>query len=70
VVRGHPTDEETAALTVVLAARLAAGPPAGREPGTPRRAGTAGGWADRARALRIPPVPGRGAWRRAGLPPA
>ena len=60
VVRGEPTDEEAAALAVVLAAKLAARPAPDRPPG-----GSAGGWADRARALHVPPAPGPGAWRRA-----
>jgi len=59
VVRGQPTDEEAAALTVVLAAKLAARAAPARE----ERA-TAGGWADRARAMRTPLTPGPGAWRR------
>jgi Acyl-CoA carboxylase epsilon subunit len=58
VVRGRPTDEEAAALAVVLAAKLAARPAHGH-------AGRAvGGWADRARAMRAPLTPGPGAWRR------
>ena len=63
VVAGHPTDEEAAALTVVLAAKLAARPAPGRA-GRP----AVGGWAHRARALRIPLTPGPGAWRRAAGP--
>ncbi len=59
VVRGQPTDEEAAALVVVLTAKLAARPVQGRG----QRAG--GGWADRARALRTPLTPGPGAWRSA-----
>jgi hypothetical protein len=59
VVRGQPTDEEAATLTVVLAAKLAARPAHGHA----GRA-AAGGWADRARAMRAPPTPGPGAWRR------
>jgi hypothetical protein len=62
VVRGQPTDEEAAALAVVLAAKLAARPAPGRE----RRA--VGGWADRARALRTPLTPGPGAWRNSARP--
>jgi Acyl-CoA carboxylase epsilon subunit len=63
VVRGQPTDEEAAALAVVLAAKLAARP-------APCHAGRAavGGWADRARAMRVPLTPGPGAWRNAGRP--
>ena len=63
VVRGQPTAEETAALTVVLAAKLAAG----QAPGRGGRA-TVGGWAHRARALRTPLTPGPGAWRNAARP--
>jgi hypothetical protein len=59
VVRGQPTDEEAAALAVVLAAKLAARPAHGHA----GRA-AAGGWADRARAMRAPLTPGPGAWRR------
>jgi hypothetical protein len=63
VVRGQPTDDEAAALTVVLAAKLAAGPTPARE----ERA-TVGGWADRARAMRASLTPGPGAWRRSAGP--
>jgi Acyl-CoA carboxylase epsilon subunit len=59
VVRGQPTDEETAALAAVLAAKLAARPAHGRA----ERAAV-GGWADRARAVRAPLTPAPGAWRR------
>jgi hypothetical protein len=58
VVRGEPADEEIAALAVVLAVKLAA------RPAQDRGRGPAGGWADRARALHVPPAPGPGAWRR------
>jgi hypothetical protein len=63
VVAGQPTDEEAAALAVVLAAKLAARPP----PGRAERAAV-GGWADRVRAMRAPLTPGPGAWRRAARP--
>jgi hypothetical protein len=63
VVRGQPTDEEAAALSVVLAAKLAAS----RAPARERRA-TVGGWADRARAMRPALTPGPGAWRNAAKP--
>jgi acyl-CoA carboxylase epsilon subunit len=63
VVRGQPTGEETAALAVVLTAKLAARPAQARE----ERA-IAGGWADRARAMRAPLAPGRGAWRNTVRP--
>jgi hypothetical protein len=59
VVAGQPTDDEAAALAVVLAAKLAARP----APGRAERA-VVGGWADRARAMRTPLTPGPGAWRR------
>jgi len=65
VVHGNPSGEETAALAVVLAAKLAAGPPTGQGPA--RRA-AAGHWADRARAMRAPLTPGPGAWRNSGRP--
>jgi acyl-CoA carboxylase epsilon subunit len=58
VVRGEPAAEEIAALAVVLAAKLAARPAPDPERGAAR------GWADRARALHVPPAPGPGAWRR------
>ena len=63
VVRGQPTDEEAAALAVVLAAKLAARPARGRA----ERAAV-GGWADRARAMRAPLTQGPGAWRNAARP--
>ena len=64
VVQGNPSVEETAALAVVFAAKLAAGPPGDRA----RRRGPAGGWAGRARALRTPLAPGPGAWRNSARP--
>jgi len=63
VVAGQPTDEEAAALTVVLAAKLAARP----APGRAERVAV-GGWADRVRAMRAPLTPGVGAWRRTARP--
>ena len=63
VVAGQPTDEEAAALAVVLAAKLAAPPARARE----ERAAV-GGWADRARAMRTPLTRGPGAWRRSARP--
>jgi acyl-CoA carboxylase epsilon subunit len=65
VVRGNPSGEETAALAVVLAAKLAAGPPAGHRPA---RRGAASRWADRAQTMRAPLRPGPDAWRRSGQP--
>ena len=65
VVHGNPSGEETAALAVVLAAKLAAGPPARHEPAV---RGPAGRWADRERSMRASLAPGPGAWRRSGQP--
>ncbi|OLT12182.1 acetyl-CoA carboxylase biotin carboxyl carrier protein subunit [Pseudonocardia sp. CNS-139] len=59
VVRGGPTDDEVAALAVVLAARAAARPAA---PAAPDR------WSDPATRLRVPLRPGPGAWRASALP--
>jgi hypothetical protein len=65
VVAGQPSAAEIAALTVVLSAVLARRDrAAGPVPASP----PAAGWASRARALRAPPRPGPGAWRRSGLP--
>jgi hypothetical protein len=55
VVRGHPTEEEVAALLVVLSSRATA-EPAPAAPPTPS------GWASYARAVRAPLQPGPGAW--------
>jgi hypothetical protein len=65
VAHGNPSAEETAALAVVLAAKLASGPPGGPRPARP---GAAGRWADRARSMRAPMTPGPGAWRRSSQP--
>ena len=64
VVRGRPSAEETAALTVVLVAARAARARAARAGGT----GSAGNWASHARALRARTAPGVRAWRRSALP--
>jgi acyl-CoA carboxylase epsilon subunit len=63
VVAGQPTGEETAALAVVLTAKLAARPARGRA-----ECVAVGGWADRARAMRTPLTQGPGAWRNAASP--
>jgi len=65
VAHGNPSDEETAALAVVLAVKLAAGPPTGHRPA---RRGAASRWADRAQAMRTPLVPGPDAWRNSARP--
>ena len=61
VVQGTPSVEETAALTVVLAAKLAAGH-------QPARRGAASRWADRARSMRAPLTRGPDAWRASSQP--
>jgi hypothetical protein len=60
VRHGNPSVEETAALAVVLAAKLAAGH-------RPARRG-ASRWADRARSMRAPLTPGPDAWRTSSQP--
>jgi hypothetical protein len=66
VVKGHPSDEETAALVVAVAAAVAARARASRNRG--RGTGITSNWASHARALGIPPAPGANAWRRSALP--
>jgi hypothetical protein len=58
VVRGEPTAEELAALTVVVAALASTG--------TRRRAVPVGGWADPGAGHRRPLRTGPGGWRAAG----
>ena len=60
VVKGRPSDEQTAALTVVLVAARAARARAGRVRGSGGRSH----WASHQRALGIPLAPGPHAWRR------
>jgi hypothetical protein len=61
VVHGNPSGEETAALAVVLAAKLAPGH-------GPARRGAESRWADRAQVMRAPLTPGPDAWRRSSQP--
>jgi Acyl-CoA carboxylase epsilon subunit len=58
VVKGEPTAEELAALTVVVAALSQRRPR--------RRPTPVGAWASRADAVRTPLQPGPGGWRAAG----
>ena len=58
VVSGHPSDEELAALTAVVAAL------AQRRPR--RRPTPVGGWTERSALHRRPLRPGPGAWRASG----
>ncbi len=60
VVRGTPTDEELAALTVVLSVKTAT--PA-EPPAQPRSE-----WRNRAALVRRPLHPGPGAWRASARP--
>jgi hypothetical protein len=62
IVAGNPTEEELAAVTVVLSA-LAARPVAEPTPVQP-----AGGWADPAHRVRVPLHPGPGAWQASARP--
>lgn len=67
VVAGHPSPAEVAAVTAVLAAKLAASTAAAATPPAQHRpAGSA--WSDRARRLRLPLTPGPDAWRRSAWP--
>jgi hypothetical protein len=66
VLGGHPSAEELAALTAVVAARLAARPRAAAAHPAPRPARSA--WLDRAARTRAPLRPGSGAWLRSGRP--
>ena len=59
VVRGEPTDEELAALTVVVAALSSQGRPR-------RRPVPVGAWASAGDAHRQPLRPGPGGWRASG----
>ncbi|GAA3095153.1 acyl-CoA carboxylase subunit epsilon [Pseudonocardia yunnanensis] len=61
VVRGEPTDEEVAALTVVLAA--AAAPAVMTAPAAVRDR-----WSEPAARLRVPLHPGPGAWKTSTWP--
>ena len=60
VVKGQPTDDELAALTVVVAALSQRRPR--------RRPTPVGGWADRTQLFRSPSRPGPGAWAASGRP--
>jgi hypothetical protein len=67
IVTGHPTAEETAAVTVVLTALAAAGTqaPAANQDSA---ANQASAWRSRERLLRAPLHPAPGAWRASALP--
>jgi Acyl-CoA carboxylase epsilon subunit len=61
IVRGEPTDEEVAALTVVLAAATASAT-------TTAPAAVRDRWSDPAGRLRVPLHPGPGAWKTSTWP--
>ena len=69
VVRGNPTADELAAVTVVLAARAraaaAASAAARSEASTTRRSSA---WSARSRLLRESVSPSPGGWKRSALP--
>ena len=67
VVRGNPTAEELAAVTVVLAARARAAAAAAAQQGasTTRRSSA---WSARSRLLRETVSPSPGGWKRSALP--
>jgi hypothetical protein len=66
VLSGRPSAEELAALTAVVAAKLAARQRAAAAQATAGPARSA--WLDRAALTRAPLRPGPGAWRRSGRP--
>jgi Acyl-CoA carboxylase epsilon subunit len=74
VIRGRPSAEEVAALTVVLGSlQHAASTPAVLPPGTARgtpagRTGRRSQWSARDRLMRPALHPGPGAWRASALP--
>jgi hypothetical protein len=66
VIRGNPTDEELAALTVVVSAKLATRHQAAAQHGS--GAAARRGWPDRAALLRAPLITGLDAWRHSARP--
>jgi len=68
VVAGHPSADEIAALTVALAAALAAGDRLAGPSQPGRRGGASSVWADRAAMVSAPLMPGPDAWRRSARP--
>jgi hypothetical protein len=64
VVRGNPTPEELAAVTVVLAAKARAAAAAGQATKT----SGSSEWAARSRLMRASVSPGPGGWKRSAFP--
>jgi hypothetical protein len=68
VIRGNPTAEEVAALTVVLTAKAR-----GAAAATAAMSAASGGagssaWSAKSRLMREPVSPGPGGWKRSALP--
>ncbi len=69
VISGHPSAEELAALTAIVAVKLAARQRAAAAQASAAAASPArSAWLDRAALTRAPLRPGPGAWRRSSLP--
>ena len=66
VVKGDPTPEELAALTAVIAAKLAAHPADGS--GSSSASDQVSDWSSYWRAVRAPARHGPGRWRASALP--
>lgn len=62
VAKGHPTDDELAAVVAVISAKATQAAAAGQKPRQPST------WAAYWRTVRTPLVPGPGAWRASALP--
>jgi Acyl-CoA carboxylase epsilon subunit len=65
VVRGNPTPEELAAVTIVLAARIRAVAAAA---GQANDASGCSNWSARSRLMRASVSPSPGGWKRSALP--
>ncbi len=68
VMSGHPSAEELAALTAIVAAKLAARQRAAGAQAAAAARPARSAWLDRAALTRAPRRPGPGAWRRSALP--
>ena len=68
VVSGRPSAEELAALTAIVAAKLAARQRAMAAQVAAAARPASSAWLDRVALTRAPLHPGPGAWRRSGLP--
>ena len=68
VVRGNPTAEELAALTLVLAARARAAAAAAAARPAASTPASRSSWSAKSRLLRQTVSPGSGGWKRSALP--